>query len=126
MPLHHDNAVDRAMRANFGAGFHYWDPDTMRFHKSRPVAGVLSSDGRFAFVIERYRTAYLGTVCVQTPHSRVVRVNLATGETDYLTADGKPTSEMVGDHYVNNGERHAYRTNAQAIKAARRFAGDES
>lgn len=122
MPLHHDNAVDRAMRANLGAGFHFWDPDSMKFHGSKPVAGVISSDGRYSYVVERYRTRYMGTVCVQTPHSRVVRVTLATGETDSLTVDGKPTSEMAGDTYVNNGEKHHYRTNAQALKAARRFA----
>ena len=33
--LHHDPAVDKAWRANMGAGFHFFDPDNQRFHKSK-------------------------------------------------------------------------------------------
>lgn len=115
--LHTDPVVDRAMRAVLGAGSHFWDPDSMRFHKSRPVCGVTNSAGDFAWIVERYRTAYLGSVCVQTPHSRVIRVNLVTGDLDVLNSHG--------DRYRSGGEEErAYRTNAQALKAARRFAAE--
>lgn len=120
--LHHDSYVDRAMRANLGHGFHFFDPDNARFHKSRSVAGVPSACGRYVYVVERYRTAYLGKVCVQVPHSRVIRVDLTTGETDYTTSEGKPTREYVNGEYVNHGDGCEYRTNAQALKAARQFA----
>ena len=121
--LHHDKAVDTAMRANIGAGYHFFDPDNQRFHRSRSVAGFISTCGNFVFVVERYRTARMGGVVVQTPHSRVVRVSLADGSTDYMTEEGKPTSEMITGRYVNNGEACHYSTNAHALKAARRFAG---
>lgn len=121
--LHHDPVVDAAMRANIGAGYHFFDPDTQRFHRSRTVAGVGLRDGRFAFVVERYGTATMGGVTVQTPHSRVVRVDLREGGTEYLTEGGLPTSEMIDGKYVVNGECYHYSTNAQALKAARRFAG---
>lgn len=74
MSLHHDPHVDRAMRAVLGAGSHFWDPDNMRFHKSRPIEGRESGCKRWVYVIERYRTAYLGGHKVQTPHDRVLRV----------------------------------------------------
>ncbi len=120
--LHSDPAVDKAMRANMGKGYHFFDPDNQRFHRSRSVAGIESRDGRFVYVVERYRTATLGGVTVQTPHSRVVRVDLTTGETDYMTESGKPTSEMVNDKYVSHGEACHYSTNARALKSARSFA----
>ena len=126
MSLHHDPAVDLAMRANLGAGFHFFDPDSQRFHQSRSVCGFVDERERFAYVVERYRTAFMGGHQVQFPHSRVVRVNLKTGETDYLTDGGKPTSEMVKGKYVDNGEACHYSTNARATKAAKRFAGGES
>lgn len=74
MSLHHDPHVDRAMRAVLGAGSHFWDPDSMRFHKSRPIEGRESGCGRWIYVIERYRTAYMGGHKVQHPHDRVLRV----------------------------------------------------
>lgn len=114
MSLHHDPAVDRAMRANIGAGFHFFAPDNQRFHKSRSVCGFVDERERYAYVIERYGTMYMGGACVQVPHSRVIRVSLPRGETDYMTAEGKP------------GPACHYSTNAQAIKAAKRFAGGES
>lgn len=120
--LHHDPAVDKAMRANMGKGYHFFDPDNQRFHRSRSVAGVESRDGRFIFVVERYRTATMAGVTVQTPHSRVVRVDLETGKTDYMTGVGKPTSEVVNDRYVRHGEACHYSTNARALTAARSFA----
>lgn len=123
MALHNDQNVDRAMRANIGKGFHFFDPDNSRFHRSTSVAGVASKDQRYVYVIERYKTATLGGHVVQVPHSRVIRVDLESGETDYMTRDGKPTSEMIGDKYVTHGEKHEYSTNAQAYKAARLFAG---
>ena len=119
---HPDPIVDRAHRANAGAGFHFFNTDSARFHGSKSVAGVLSHGGRYALVIERYRTRAMGGVVVQTPHSRIVRVDLKTGKTDYLTFDGKPTSEMIGDRYVKNGEKAEYSTNARAMKAAQKFA----
>ena len=115
--LHTDPVVDRAMRASLGSGSHFWDPDTMRFHKSKPVAGVLNAGGDFAWIVERYRTAYLGSVCVQTPHSRVIRVDLKSGDLEVLNAQG--------DRYTHGSEiERSYRTNAQALKAARRFAAE--
>jgi hypothetical protein len=103
MSFHWDSVVDAAMRANIGGGYHFWDPDTARGFKSKPVRGFMSADGSTAYVVERYRTVRFasGTV-VQVPHSRVIVVDMATGR-----ADG--------------GEVH-YRTNAQAIKAARAMA----
>ena len=127
--IHSDPNVDKAMRANMGKGYHFFDPDNQRFHRSRSVAGVESRDGRFVFVVERYRTATMGGVTVQTPHSRVVRVDLTTGETDYMTEAGLPCSEMLNDGegpYRNNGEACHYSTNARAMKAARSFALDQT
>ena len=117
MALHSDPVVDRAMRAVYGAGSHFWDPDSMRFHNSRPVTGVLSSAGDYAWIVERYRTVYMRSVCVQTPHSRVIRVDLRSGDLEVLNTQG--------DRYSNGeSEERAYRTNAQALKAARRFAAE--
>lgn len=126
MSLHPDQVVDAAMRANIGAGFHFFDPDTERFHKSRSVYGCTDKRGKFAYVVLRFGAVYMGTHCVQTPHSRVYRVQLTgrgRGETEDLTETGKPIAEMVKGVYVKNGERGVYATNARAIKAARAFAG---
>lgn len=107
------------MRANIGAGFHFFTNNG--FHKSKTVAGVQGHTARYCYVIERYRAAFMGGHQVQWPHSRVVRVNLKNGETDYMTESGKPTSEMVRGKYVDNGEAHHYKTNAKALEAAREF-----
>lgn len=118
--LHHDPQVAKAMRANIGAGFHFFT--NSGFHKSRSVSGFESASGKYVFVVEHYRSAYMGGYRVQWPHSRVVRVDLSNGETDYLTKEGKPTSEMVNGRYVDNGEAHHYRGIKSAEKAARGFA----
>ena len=118
MALHADPIVDLAMRANLGAGFHFWDPDTSRFFKSKPVVGVKSADGRFAYVVERYRRVEMGGHCVQLPHSRIVRVSLegeTKGETDYLRATGK--FDGFGGEYAE------FSTNAKALKFAQGLAG---
>lgn len=122
--LHTDEVVDQAMRINIAKGFHFFDPDTMRIFRSRMTTGVRSPRGRFAYLVERRGTVttFRGTT-VQTPHSRVVRVDLKTGETENLTETGKVLSEMINGCYVNNGEACHYKTNAQALKAAKRFAG---
>ena len=68
----------------------------------------------------------MGSHSLQTPHSRVYRDQHRgrnRGDVEDLTPEGLPTSEYVKGVYVNRGERGAYRTNAQAVKAARRFAG---
>ena len=122
--LHHDKAVDTAMRANIGAGYHFFDPDNQRFHRSSSVAGFISTCGNFVFVVERYRTARMGGVVVQTPHSRVVRVSLADGSTDYMTEEGKPTSEMIAGRYVNNGEACHFSDNGLAKIYAAKWANE--
>lgn len=116
MSLHHDPVVDRAMRALIGSGSHFWDPDNMRFHKSKPITGVLSKRENFAFVVERYGTVFLGGHCVQTPHSRVIRVSLKTGALEYMGQNGRRTISGSRD------EKGQWSTNAQALKAATLFA----
>lgn len=103
MSFHSDPVVDKAMRANIGGGFHFWDPDTSRGFKSKPVRGFMSADGKTAYVVERYRTVRFGSgTVVQVPHSRVIVVDMTTGA-------------------ASGGDVH-YKTNAQAIKAARAMA----
>ena len=113
MSLHHDPVVDKAMRAVIASGSHFWDPDSQRFHKSKPVCGVMSESSPHAFIVERYRRVYMGARIVQHPHSRVLKVQLQTGDIEYLAEDGSETG-LMATHY---------NTNAQALKAAKRFAG---
>lgn len=123
MPLHSDPIVDRAMRANIGAGFHFFT--NAKFHKSKSVCGFLSQRERYAYVVERYRTVTMGGVTVQTPHSRVIRVDLENGETEYLTKEGLLISEYVDGKYVNRGEAFHYRDNGVAKIYAAQFAARE-
>ena len=116
MALHDDVVVDAAMRANIAAGNHFFDPDAQKFHKSRSITGVMSPDATIAYVVIRYRDAFMGGSQVQWPHSRVVRVGLKTGETEYMSSTG----EVVSSNFDRKCE---FSTNKKAIDAAKKFAG---
>jgi hypothetical protein len=122
--IHADPVVDVAMRANIGKGFHFFDPGTLKFFRSSFSTGVMSRCGRFAFLVERRKAHDMGGVRVQFAHSRVVRVELATGETENLTQEGKVLSEYVQGKYVSNGDACKYDDNATARIFAAKFASE--
>lgn len=107
--------IERAKKINEETGHFFWKNGP--FHKSKPVNAVMSASGAYIYVVERFRAHRQ----VQTLHSEVIRLDTKTGEVSYMTFD-KPTSEMVNGVYVKNGDRHHYRTNQQAMRAATRMA----
>lgn len=51
MTIHKDPVADEAIRRNMGAGYHYFDPDTMRAFGSRVHEGYRLGDGRIILIM---------------------------------------------------------------------------
>lgn len=72
MGIHKDAAADEAIRRNIGAGYHYFDPDTMRAFGSKVHEGyrihdgvillIMSNRDRFGHVLDGKRHYYLGAI----------------------------------------------------------------
>lgn len=72
MAIHKDPVAEEAIRLNIGAGYHYFDPDTMRGFGSRVHEGyrlddggillIMSNKDRFGHVLAGRRHYYLGVV----------------------------------------------------------------
>lgn len=70
--IHKDAAADEAIRRNVGAGYHYFDPDTMRAFCSKVHEGyrihdgvillIMSNRDRFGHVLNGRRHYYLGAI----------------------------------------------------------------
>lgn len=67
-------------------GFHWFDPDTMRFFQSRVAEhGYLRDDGSLAFFVssEKQRDSFTGFLRTSRPRKYSVRViNMTTGDID--------------------------------------------